>query len=95
MMKMQIGKMIFEKQLSMMKATLRMGEFKFGRDTDSYKYFKEQVMDTFYKGTLSLLRDMEKNGLLKKCQCHGNLREGYQDCSFCSGCGYCNYDTEF
>ena len=95
MIKMQIAKVIFEKQLSMMKSILRMGEFKFGKTTDSYKYFKEQVMDSFYKGTLSLFKEMEKSKLLKKCSCNGNLRNGYADCTYCSGCGFCNYDTEY
>ena len=91
----QIAKTIFERQLSIMKQILRMGEFKFGRDTEQYKFFKEQTMDAVYIGTRTLFKDMEKAGLVKPCTCKGNLREGYSGCAHCSGCGYCNVDIKF
>ena len=91
----QVGKIIFERQLSIMKQILRMGEFKFGRDTEQYKFFKEKVMDSVYIGTRVLFKDLEKEGVLKVCDCKGNVRDGYSGCSFCSGCGFCNVDTDF
>jgi len=91
----QIAKMVFEKQLFIMKQILRMGEFKFGRETEAYRFFKEQSMDYFYIGTETLFKEMEEIGLLKKCICKGYLRGGYSGCSYCSGAGYCNKDTKF
>jgi len=90
----QIGKIVFERQLSIMKEILRMGEFKFGgRKTEDYKYFKEKVMDAVYIGTRVLFKELEKKGYLKPCVCKSNLRDGYSDCELCSGCGWCNVDT--
>ena len=84
----QISKMIFERQLTIMKEILRMGEFKFGKKSEEYKFFKEKVMDAVYVGTRVLFKDLEKEGVVETCSCKGTLRDGYQDCRFCSGCGY-------
>jgi len=87
-MSVQIGKMIFERQLAIMKQILRLGEFKFSKGTEQYKFFKENIMDAVYIGCKALLKDLEKEGILQKCECNGNLREGYSPCEYCSGCGF-------
>ena len=83
-----LSKMIFETQLSIMKRMLKLGEFKFKKDTDEFKFYKEEVMNAVYEGTKKLFIQMMDAGILEKCPCSGNLRHGWTSCGCCAGSGY-------
>lgn len=87
---MQIAKAIFHKNLSIMKSTLDLAEFKLGKNSDDFKYFKKQLMDYFYKSLQSLFKSMEDEKILVKCKCNSKIRQGYTDCQECGGSGYKN-----
>lgn len=86
---MQIAKAIFHKNLSIMKQILDLGEFKLGKNSEDFKYFKKQIMDDFYKGLQSLFKVMEDEKLVVRCPKKCSLRHGYSDCE-CGGCGFIN-----
>ena len=71
-----------------MKAVLNIGEFKFGKDTVDYKYYKKEVMNIFYNNVSELFKKMEKDNLITKCSCKANIRHGYKDCKDCHGAGW-------
>ncbi len=90
-MKIQIAKNIFHSNLSVMKKILDLGEFKLGKKSDDYKYFKKQVMDYFYKSMKKIFKQLEQSNILDKCDCKAKIRQGYSDCKYCGGSGYRNF----
>jgi hypothetical protein len=83
--------MIFEMQLGIMKSILRLMEFKFGgRDSDQYKYIKEQLMNYIFDATKKFFQQGLIEGIFEKCKCSANLRQGWKECSLCSGSGFCD-----
>jgi hypothetical protein len=87
---MNIAKSIFELMLGVMKKQLNLAEFRFGgKNSDSYKFFKEQTMNSFYDDTKKLFSQMVVEGILEKCPCLANLRHGWKFCE-CGGSGYCD-----
>lgn len=89
----QIAKAIYLKNMTAMKEVLDLGEFKIGkRDTEDFKYFKKVVMDQFYNSMSEVFRDLEKKGLLVKCQCGTSIRQGFKPCTSCNGSSYKNSD---
>lgn len=88
----ELAKIIFLQYLSGMKEVLKLGEFKIGKGTEEYRYFKKVVMDQFYNPMSFVFSHMEKAGMLKRCPCNNTLRHGYNSCSGCNGSGYCNTD---
>jgi hypothetical protein len=85
---MQIAKLIFHNQLYIMKKILDLGEFKLGKKSDDYQYFKKEVMDYTYNGLKKLFKQLFDEKIIVKCSCDANLRHGYTDCDLCGGCGY-------
>lgn len=85
-----IAETIFLTHLEIMKAVLDLGEYGLRDDAKAYKYFKKQVMDTFYNGLRKAFQELEREGVLKRCTCNSNLRHGYTDCTNCHGAGYVN-----
>jgi hypothetical protein len=83
-----LSKMIFETQLSIMKRMLKLGEFKFKKDTDEFKFYKEEVMNATYEGTKKLFSQMAEAGILERCQCQANMRHGWTECGLCAGSGF-------
>jgi hypothetical protein len=76
-------------QLGVMKNTLKLMEFKFGgRDSEQFKYVKEQIMNFTYDGTKKFFIQGVADGVFEKCDCGANLRHGYTACEDCSGSGY-------
>jgi hypothetical protein len=73
-----------------MKKILDLGEYKFGKKSDDFKYYKKQVMDAVYKNLKKLFKHLVDEKILVKCNCKANLRQGYSDCESCGGCGYKN-----
>lgn len=88
----QLARAIFLQYLAAMKEVLKLGEFKIGKGTEEYRYFKKVVMDQFYNPMSAIFAAMEKEGLIKKCSCGKSLRHGYDSCPTCNGSGYCNTD---
>jgi hypothetical protein len=84
----EVIKEIFWLCLSIMKNILSLAEFKLGKDTADYKYFKKEVMDYFYNGLTKFYENLEKKNILKKCNCKATLRQGYNPCNECGGSGY-------
>lgn len=89
-MKTQIAKTIFLQNLEIMKQILDLGEFKLGRKSDDFKYYKREVMDYFFDGMKKLFKQWEQEKLIEKCLCKARLRHGYSKCEFCGGSGYRN-----
>lgn len=87
-MKFDIIKDVFWLCLGIMKNILSLAEFKMGRNTDEYKYFKKEVMNYVYDGLSKFYKDLEKNGKVSKCDCGARLRKGYNSCPHCGGSGY-------
>lgn len=83
-----ISKVIFLNSLSIMKDYLDLMAFKFGKNTDEYTYLKKEIMNYAYGGLLKTFKELEKDGVLTKCECSANLRHGFKKCSKCSGSGY-------
>lgn len=85
-----LAKSVFVMQLGIMKNTLKLMEFKFGgRDSEQFKYVKEQIMNFTYDGTKKFFIQGVADGVFEKCSCSSNLRHGYNsECEDCSGSGY-------
>ena len=86
----QIAKEVFLGNLGVMKDVLSLAEFKLGKDTDDYKYFKRKTMDFFYNNMLTMFQKMESSKLIVKCECKARLRHGFSPCENCGGSGYRN-----
>jgi hypothetical protein len=83
-----ISKNIFELNLGIMKNTLKLMEFKFGgRDSDQFKFVKEQIMNFHYDAIKRFFLDGVKEGAFEKCSCGANLRQGWRNC-ICAGSGF-------
>lgn len=87
---MNIAKEIFLNNLTQMKEILGIGEFKFGKDSDEYKYFKKQVMNASYNNLTNLFNTLKNENVIERCKCNSNLRRGYTDCETCNGAGFKN-----
>ncbi len=87
---MNISECIFLNNLTQMKEILGIGEFKFGKSSDEYRYFKKQVMDAFYNNLRECFKNLETDNVIERCECKANLRHGYSKCSKCHGAGYVN-----
>lgn len=85
---MSLSKSLFESQLGIMKRILKLGEFKFGKDTEQFKFFKEEVMNAVYDGNRKLYVQMSDQ--FDRCDCGANMRHGWSECPKCAGSGYCD-----
>ena len=83
-------KEIFWMSLSIMKGILSLAEFKMGKNTDEYRYFKKEVMNQFYNNLKIFFDKLLEEGEIKKCECLAKLRKGYSKCNRCGGSGYRN-----
>lgn len=86
----QIAKEIFLFTLSVMKSILSLLEFRLEKDSEAYKYAKQQVMFFFYNGLKDLFKKLEKQDIVEQCECNSNFRKGYSKCDMCAGSGYRN-----
>lgn len=82
-----IMKELFWLCLSIMKSILSLAEFKLGKNSDDYKYFKSEVMNYTFNGLTKFYQDLLKQGYVKKCPNNCKIRQGFSKC-FCGGCGY-------
>lgn len=80
-------KEIFWLCLSIMKSILSLAEFKLGKNSDDYLYFKKEVMNYTFNGLNKFYQKLVKEGHLEKCKNNCSLRKGYSKC-ICGGCGY-------
>lgn len=87
-MKTEIIKQVFWLCLGIMKNILSLAEFKMGKNTDEYKYFKKEVMNFVYDGLTKFYGDLLKKEIVRKCDCGATIRRGYSSCINCGGCGY-------
>jgi len=85
---MNIAEQLFLTSLNIMKSVLDLAEFKFGKDSEDFKYFKKQIMNVTYSNLQETFRKLELDNEIEKCECKANLRHGYTDCKNCHGSGY-------
>lgn len=91
---MQIAREIFVFGLTIMKEILLLAEFKMGKDTEDYKYFKRKIMDVVYENLRNLFKNFESENILQKCSCKTKIRQGYDNsCNKCNGAGYMNSEA--
>ena len=83
-----VAKETFWLCLNIMKRVLSLAEFKLGKNTPDYAYFKKEVMDYFYNDLTKHFDSLESKNILKKCDCASKLRHGYNPCVKCGGSGY-------
>ena len=88
-MKTQIAKSIFLANLAIMKKVLDLIAFKVDKNSEDYKYYKKEIMDSFYTKLKKLFSTLETEKVIKKCSCGTNLRKGYRSCD-CGGSGWIN-----
>jgi hypothetical protein len=86
--KMNLAKSIFEMQLAIMKRILKLGEFKFGKDSDQFRFYKEETMNAVYENSKKLFQQGVSEGVFEKCDCGANLRHGWKSCESCCGSGF-------
>ena len=89
MFKIQIAKKIFLVCLTIMKSILDLAEFKLGKQSEDYKYFKKQTMKLFYDNISKLFDTLAQEGLIQKCSCKNKIKDGYANC-VCGGSEYIN-----
>jgi len=88
-MTLNVSKSVFEMQLGIMKNTLKLFEFRFGgRDSEQFRYLKEQLMNYTYDGLRRFFQQGVDEGSFESCSCGANLRHGWASCQWCSGSGY-------
>ena len=85
---MNVAKSIFEMNLDIMKRILSLGEFKFNKDTDQFKFFKQETMNAVYEGTKKFYLKGVKEGTFEPCDCGASLRHGWDKCESCGGSGF-------
>ncbi|MDX1371741.1 MAG: hypothetical protein R3321_04690 [Nitrososphaeraceae archaeon] len=71
-----------------MKRVLDLVAFKFEKSSDTYKYFKKQIMEYFYSSLKDFFTVLSSDKVVEKCPCGANLRNGYSPCKDCGGSGY-------
>lgn len=87
----QLAKAIYLKSMAAMKELLVAEERRLGtRDSEPFRYYKKMVMDQFYGYMTDLFGALEHDGLLVRCECQANIRQGYKPCPKCNGCGHRN-----
>ena len=88
-MKTNITKIIYLDVLEIMKSQLDLLKFKFGKNSEEFKFYKSETMNNFYSKLEKLFATLETEKIIKKCPNHCNLRKGYSDCkNNCGGSGY-------
>lgn len=85
-----VAEIVFLEHLSIMKSILDLGEYGLRDDAKAYKYFKGQTMNAFYNGLRKTFQELERDDILVRCDCKGNMRTGYTNCASCHGAGYRN-----
>lgn len=88
-MKANIIKKLYWENLTVMKKVLSLYEYKAGKDSEEYKFFKQQVMDFFFLELNKFYKELMKEGSISKCDCGASIRRGYSSCVKCGGSGYC------
>jgi len=89
-MKFQIAKIIFLMNLSIMKKILDLIAFRTDKKSETYKYYKQQIMDFFYETMKKMFKTLSEEKIIIRCECKSNLRQGYKECPACGGSGYKN-----
>ena len=83
----EMGRMIFEAHLRLLKQLLRLGEYKFGRNSAEYRYYREEVMRFCHEAIERVYDTLERKGIIEACSC-GADRKGWTNCPDCGGSGY-------
>ena len=73
--------------LTIMKKILSLYEYKVGKNSEEYKYFKREVMDFFFLELNKFYQNLLKQGYAERCPNNCKLRQGYSKCE-CGGSGY-------
>ena len=70
-----------------------LGQYKLGKKSEDFIYYKQQVMSFFYSGLKTLFKQMTEEKLIVRCPDKCSLRQGYKDC-LCGGSGWINYEVK-
>jgi hypothetical protein len=90
---MQLAREIFLRNLDTMKKILDLGEYRMDKDSNSFKFYKRQVMKYTYNNLIALFEQLKDVGLVVKCKCNSNVKHGFNsECSICNGAGYMNIE---
>ena len=84
----ELYKKIYWENLTIMKKILSLYEYKVGKGSEDYKYFKQEVMSFFYDELNRFYNDLVRQGIVEKCDCGASLRKGYKPCEDCGGSGF-------
>ena len=90
MLKIQIAKTVFLMNLQIMKKILDLGQYKLGKKSEDFIYYKQQVMEATYFNLKKLYKQLSDEKIIEKCPKQCNLKQGYKDC-VCGGSGYINH----
>jgi len=92
-MKIHIAKEIYLSQLNTTKKILDLLQYKFGKDSEEFKYLKKQMFDYCYNNLKKLFNKLETEKIIKRCPKQCSLRHGYTKCEFCNGSGYIDFEN--
>lgn len=87
-MQINVLKQVYWLSLTIMKKILSLYEYKVGKNSEEYKYFKREVMNFFYDELNKFYQNLIKDGYAERCSCESRLRKGYSSCDNCGGSGY-------
>ena len=87
--KIQLASLIYLEQLSVMKKILDLVSFKLGKESDDFKYIRQEIMNHTYNNLQKLFKKLEEEKIIRRCDKKCSIRQGYTDC-ICKGSGYIN-----
>jgi len=80
----------FNRRREHMKELLDLIAIKVDKRSNEYKFYKSKIMDFCYTDLEDDFQKLVKEGFLEECQCGSSLRNGWNECPYCSGAGYKN-----
>ncbi len=83
----QIASQIYLANMEIMKGVLDLIAFKTGSKSTDYKYYKKEIMNSFYRKLNKLFKQLSEENLIVKCPNKCKIRQGFQKCT-CSGSGW-------
>lgn len=74
--------------LTVMTRLLELGEFKFGKDSEEYRFYRREVIKVIRATQQACMEDFKALGLVVECPCEADGSMRRSDCARCGGCGY-------
>jgi hypothetical protein len=86
----QFAQNSFNRRREHMKELLDLIAIKADKKSSDYKFYKSKIMDFFYTDLEDDFRELAEDEFLEECECRSSLRNGWNECPYCSGAGYKN-----